>query len=27
VNPKTRSVYNGMAGMLINWQDFKDNLE
>jgi len=27
VNPKTRSVYNGMAGMLINWQEFKDNLE
>jgi ABC-type Fe3+-hydroxamate transport system substrate-binding protein len=27
VSPKTRSVYNGMAGMLINWQEFKDNLE
>lgn len=27
VNPKTRSVYNSMAGMLINWQEFKDNLE
>ena len=27
VSPKTRPVYNGMAGMLINWQEFKDNLE
>lgn len=26
VSPETRSVYHGMADMLINWNDFKDSL-
>ena len=26
VSPETRSVYHGMADMLINWQTFKDSL-
>lgn len=26
VSPQTRSVYHGMADMLINWQTFRDNL-
>lgn len=27
VSPETRSVYHGMADMLISWQTFKDSLE
>ncbi len=27
VSPETRSVYHGMADMLINWSTFKDSLE
>ena len=27
VSPETRSVYHGMADMLINWQAFKDSLK
>ena len=26
VSPQTRSVYHGMADMLINWNTFKDSL-
>jgi len=26
VSPQTRSVYHGMADMLINWQTFRDSL-
>ena len=26
VSPQTRSVYHGMADMLINWNSFKDSL-
>ena len=26
VSPETRSVYHGMADMLINWNSFKDSL-
>ena len=26
VSPHSRPVYQGMADMLINWQEFKDNL-
>lgn len=26
VNPQTRSIYHGMADMLINWNAFKDSL-
>ena len=27
VSPETRSVYHGMADMLISWQTFKDSLK
>ena len=27
VSPQTRTVYHGMADMLINWSTFKDSLE
>lgn len=27
VSPETRSVYHGMADMLISWQTFKDGLK
>ena len=26
VSPQTRSVYHGMADMLINWNSFKDSI-